>query len=216
MAGHCGVNSCMKRWRFLATDKCPRCGAYESAQHVWFCQSVQADARFDAELATLRTWLSGQHTHRELVFVIMTALEQLRAGTSFRFDATFQHPGMADLVEAQTQIGWKGLTQGHKGMWENRNEVNNSVDNVTFVDGLAKLNAEVRMEYTRGRPSVLTSEHHLFKTSLSSLLQKSPTYRKWWIDTVRLSQRQKRRKEQSSSMDASRRIMAAFLLGPNN
>ena len=97
------------------------------------------------------------------------------------------------------------------GLWEDRNEINNSEENITFVEGLAKLNEDIRIEYKRGPSSVLPQEKHLFKTTLNNLLKTSPTNQRQWIDTVRLSQRQKQWNEQSCSMDASRRIMAKFL-----
>ena len=180
----------------------------------------------------------------------MTSLEQLRSNVPISFANPCQHPKAAQLIESQTQIGWKGFTQGllaiewsliqqshydfmgsrrtgskwvrlfinklhrlHQGMWENRNAVNNSTDNVTLEEDMAKLNADVRTEFARGPSSVLPAEQHFFKTTITKLLQTSPTHQRWWIDTVRLSQRQKQHKEQSSSMNASRRIMAAFLLG---
>ena len=101
----------------------------------------------------------------------------------------------------------------HQGMWEDRNKVNNSPDNVTFVDTFETLNDTIRTEYRRGRESVLPAEHFLFRQSLKFLIKTTPTHRQWWIDTVQLSQRRKNRREQSNSMDASRRIMAAFLSG---
>ena len=99
----------------------------------------------------------------------------------------------------------------HQGLWEDRNEINNSEDNVTYVEGLDKLNEDIRIEYERGSSSVLPQEKHLFKTTLNNLLKTSLTNQRQWIDTVWLSQRQKQQNEQSCSMDASRRIMAKFL-----
>ena len=112
MSGHCGVNACMKQWKFLSTDCCPRCGEKEHADHVWFYQSQSAKTRFTTELDKLRKWLINQHTHRDSLYLIMTALDQLHSTIPVSFDKSFSNPAVNQIIDSQNQIGWKGLTQG--------------------------------------------------------------------------------------------------------
>jgi len=74
VSGHCGVWTCMKKWKKQDTDKCPRCSEQEDARHVWTCQSPEARLLRSQHLFKLRKWFKDQDTSPEVARVIMARL----------------------------------------------------------------------------------------------------------------------------------------------
>ena len=102
------------------------------------------------------------------------------------------------------------LLKLHFAMWENRNLINNSKEDVSRMEEIAKLNSEIRVAYACGPTSVLDDDRHLFRPKVEKVLKRPERYRRWWLETVYASQKLKKKKEKAN--DGSRRLMRNWLL----
>jgi len=55
----CGVGKILQQWKETDTPNCPRCGAFEDADHVWKCQAPSARAAWHRHLELLNRWMSS-------------------------------------------------------------------------------------------------------------------------------------------------------------
>jgi len=111
VSGHCGVGTCMLKWKKQENDACPRCGEQEDARHVWTCQSPEACLLRSQDLFKLRKWLKEQDTAPEISRVLMTRL------TSWSFNTRAYPQRVRDMdirraLQEQDDIGWTNLLEG--------------------------------------------------------------------------------------------------------
>jgi hypothetical protein len=106
VSGVCGVNSVLLKWKQREDDHCPRCGAPETANHVWQCQGSGSDKIWEASLNTLDTWLISVDTDTILRNTIIDNLRLWISATPFPTHSR------SPLAIAQDLIGWQYLIEG--------------------------------------------------------------------------------------------------------
>ena len=109
VTGICGVGKFLQLWGNESTDGCPLCGEPETARHVPRCRDPRMVEEWNLQLQALRDWLDERQTHHDISHAITDLLFR------WRFDlppSTFYPPGVRSAVQAQSQIGIRGLLEG--------------------------------------------------------------------------------------------------------
>ena len=73
-SGMCRVGKFMHRWKKRDTPTCPRCDAFEDAQHVWLCKGHNSKEVWDMSLDSLRTWMISVQTDPDIQRHILSHL----------------------------------------------------------------------------------------------------------------------------------------------
>ena len=106
VTGVCGVNSVLLKWKQRDDDHCPRCGAIETANHVWQCQGSGAAKIWADSLESLAKWLTSVGTEPTLQLAILENLREWTNGTNVLADPR------SSLALAQDLIGRQYLIEG--------------------------------------------------------------------------------------------------------
>lgn len=102
-SGICGVNSCRCLWRDRDDDACPRCGAPETARHVFLCTDPNDASLWDKEITALEPWLDEINTDPDIIPDIISSLRKLRNG---------QHVVASAFAPIQQPLGWANFFEG--------------------------------------------------------------------------------------------------------
>jgi hypothetical protein len=117
-SGQCGVNLIRHRRKERENDACPRCGASETAAHVWICQHEGARQIWENALQQLELWLrnsTGAHIADQLI-------RYLRSWHTSTLPA--QTDDLDTLATIQHQIGWDNFIEGRIGnCWREAHEL---------------------------------------------------------------------------------------------
>jgi hypothetical protein len=109
-AGWCGVGKMMKLWQEWDTSDCPRCGAFEDAQHVWQCLAPSVTPVWERSLARLKAWMTSSGTMPGMRDAICFYLHSWRLGQDLLPVQTFSPLfGLRDAIDAQ---GWQAFFEG--------------------------------------------------------------------------------------------------------
>jgi hypothetical protein len=109
ISGFCATGQMMKRRRERDTDACPRCGDLETVEHMWKCQQDTADL-WESAIKSVQRWMTENHTHPEMVRVIVQCLNQWRFNNNSK--PTTYIPWLQELIDKQTRCGWRNFFEG--------------------------------------------------------------------------------------------------------
>lgn len=119
VAGICGVNSTMVKWRQKTSPDCKRCSEYEDSAHVWKCQDETAILLWQDSMDELKVWLLAQKTDPIMVQKMITGLTNWRNACN----QTRAEPEDTVLTQ-QTLLGWDFVFEGCWGTeWTKKQEV---------------------------------------------------------------------------------------------
>ncbi len=90
----------MKRWKKRPMADCPRCGAQETAQHVWVCRGNDADNVWESSINTLQSWLASVNTDPDLQHALFSHFQSWRDHVS---GPTFTHY----IYSSSSKINWQ-------------------------------------------------------------------------------------------------------------
>ncbi len=76
----CGVGKMMKIWGKQETNKCPRCGEWETVEHVLQCHNLDAIQRFHNLMESLDEWMREANLALGIRNMIKEALIQWKKG----------------------------------------------------------------------------------------------------------------------------------------
>jgi hypothetical protein len=100
-------------------------------------------------------------------------------------------------------------------LWEQRNDYLHAQDNPDLLQAMAEIDNEIRQQFCRGPATLPQRTHYLFSGTVEDLLATSLPHRKKWLATVHKARDHDstRQARAYSSLDASRRLMRAWLQG---
>jgi hypothetical protein len=104
--GLCGVNKQMHRWKLSPNAECPRCGAEETAKHVWECRGSDADKQWQSSMKALKEHLVTIQTDSIIIDSILQGLHRWRFGETLGMDIA------TEATQQQSQLGWDALLEG--------------------------------------------------------------------------------------------------------
>ena len=118
-SGFCGTNSTLYIRKQAESAECPGCHyPNETTTHVIQCQAPAATAVWNEAITTLHQWMLSHNASPDLASAIITGLDAWRNNQppSHR---QYTLPYLAAAVDAQNQIGWRGLLHGFTAKeWE--------------------------------------------------------------------------------------------------
>jgi hypothetical protein len=106
------VGKVLQRNKLQEHAECPRCTAFENAEHVILCPALNAQRQWEATLTQLAQWLTKALTLPDLQTAIMTRLHFWRNQDAVLPPPTYNWPGVNDLITHQDIIGWKNFLEG--------------------------------------------------------------------------------------------------------
>jgi hypothetical protein len=116
--GMCGVGKWLVIWKEREHPDCPRCSAFEDAQHVWNCPSPEATLIRTTGISTLSSWMEDVQTATDINQAITTRLTQWSAQLPFTPIPLLTEDTQA-AVAAQDDIGWDNFFEGRVAKdWE--------------------------------------------------------------------------------------------------
>jgi hypothetical protein len=110
LTGMCGVGKFLVRWKEKESSDCPRCGAYEDAQHVWLCCHVDVRNLWKTELDKLLAWLVKLDTDPEITEVIIGKLRHCFLSVNSPPTVTTNRIRIG--LQRQQEIGWVNFMEG--------------------------------------------------------------------------------------------------------
>jgi hypothetical protein len=100
-------------------------------------------------------------------------------------------------------------------LWEQRNDFLHAHDNPDLLNDMAAIDDEIKQQFRRGPATLPPRTHYLFSGTVEDLLATSFPHRQKWLTTVHSARKHDRTRQARtySSLDASRRLMRAWLQG---
>jgi hypothetical protein len=105
-SNNCGINTTLVKRQQKQSDACIRCGASETAIHVWTCHHNGAEAIWDAFLKSLGLWLRTT-TSSTISQLLVNSLRDWRTGNIDITDNT-----RVELLQSQDAVGWDHILEG--------------------------------------------------------------------------------------------------------
>ena len=114
-SGYCGTGQMLTRYDKDASDACPNCGAYETADHLNRCTNTVRRGLLKDSIETLVEWMKDQDTHPDILLwiprYIATQGNRLFVDMPDRYKEKMTQE-MRQVGNTLDRIGWRNFTEG--------------------------------------------------------------------------------------------------------